>query len=407
MKLPKIKFFSLLLSLVLILFFSNDFGLVNIEKTAIITAIAIDVEEEEYLVTAQVAVPEATTATTENKKAEIIGKGKTVGSAIRNIGELSGWYPQLAFCNLIILGSSTINENVIKLLDYFTKTLRVQDSAVVVLAENKASDIISTATPLDNISSFAIQKILLKDLGFELGVATNDIRSFCIGYYSESGSSYMPIIKNVEVNEEETKSQGGQGSSSGGQSSKSSDNQGASTGKGTTVFDASTTALFLHGKKVGELTKDQTLIYNALYSNLKNSTIQIEDVKKDITSNNANYMLTIARCTPKIDIKVEENKVIADFSLNIYCKVSDQTSEYSDDAFNKNVPLAPAVKRKTEEYITSILNELIETEKQTGCDFLKIKQRLYRFHYKDYAKYKDNLFSVLTTNVFVNVSGQK
>ena len=201
----KFKFFSLLLLLVITLFFSNDFGLVNIEKTAIITAIGIDYDNGEYSVVAQIAVPEATTSTTENKKAEITGKGKTVGSAIRNIGELSGWFPQLAFCNLIILGNNTLQQNVIKILDYFTKSLRVQDSAVVVLAENKASDILYTSTPLDNVTSFAIQKILLKDLGFELGVATNDIKSFCIGYYSETGSSYMPIIKKLNANENNQK----------------------------------------------------------------------------------------------------------------------------------------------------------------------------------------------------------
>ena len=399
MRPPKLKFFALMLSFVIILFFSNDFGLVNIEKTAIITAIAIDYEQDDYLVTAQVAVPEATTATTENKKAEICGKGKTVGSAIRNIGELSGWFPQLAFCNLIILGQSTLEQNVIKILDYFTKTLRVQDSAVVVLAENKGSEILTASTPLDNLSSFAVQKILLKDLGFELGVATNDIKSFCIGYYSDFASSYMPIIKKVEFAEQK------QDDSKNKDSSKSTNT--SSESKGDTVFDASSTALFLQGKKVGELNKDQTLILNAFFSNLKNSTLEIENVKKEFYDTPANFMLKVIRCIPKITLDVQKNSVTANLSLNIYCKVSDQTSEYSDDAFNKNVPLAPAVKRSAEEYITRTINEIVETQKQTGCDVLKIKQRLYRFHYKDYARLKDNLFSVLKTNVNVQVNGQK
>lgn len=378
----KFKFFSILIFLVITLFFSNDFGLVNIEKTAIITAIGIDYENEEYSVTAQVAVPEATTSTTENKKAEITGKGKTVGSAIRNIGELSGWYPQLAFCNLIILGNNTIEQNVIKILDYFTKTLRVQDSAVVVLAEQNASDILYTSTPLDNVTSFAIQKILLKDLGFELGVATNDIKSFCIGYYSETGSSYMPIIKKINASEDKKK-----------------DNK--------SVFDCSSTALFLHGKKVGELNKDQTLTLNALFSNLKNSTIEITDVKKDYYLKSGNYMITVLRCTPNIKQRVENNKINVEFTINMYCKVSDQTSEFSDDAFNKNIPLSYAVKESAENYLRENISQLIETEKQTGCDLLRIKQRLYRFNYKYYASIKDNVFEHLETTINVNVSGQK
>ena len=73
--------------LVSILFFSNDFGLIDIEKTAIVTAVAIDVADDgEYLVTCQIAVPEATGAVSENQKAQITGKGSTVGNAIKSMG---------------------------------------------------------------------------------------------------------------------------------------------------------------------------------------------------------------------------------------------------------------------------------------------------------------------------------
>ena len=153
---PKIALF--LLFLISILFFSNDFGLIDIEKTAIITAIAIDkAEDGDYLVTCQIAVPEATGAVSENQKAQMSGKGSTVGGAIKTMGSLSGWFPQTIFCNLIIVGNDLIDQDVIGVLDYFSKTMRVQDSAQVVLAEKKAKDLLSVSTPLDNISSFAIQ----------------------------------------------------------------------------------------------------------------------------------------------------------------------------------------------------------------------------------------------------------
>ena len=40
-----------------LLYFSNNFGLIDIEKTAIITAIGLDTAENEYEVTVQIAVP--------------------------------------------------------------------------------------------------------------------------------------------------------------------------------------------------------------------------------------------------------------------------------------------------------------------------------------------------------------
>ena len=141
MRLKRAKFLLFVVALLFTLFFSNNFGLIDVEKTSVITAIAIDYEQNEFILTAQVAVPEATDTNTENQKAQLSGKGKTVGEALKDLGNISGWYPKLAFCNLIILGQDLASQNVIKLLDYFAKTLRLQDSALVALAENKAKEI--------------------------------------------------------------------------------------------------------------------------------------------------------------------------------------------------------------------------------------------------------------------------
>lgn len=46
-----------LVALMLFLFFSNDFGLVDIHKSSIVVAVGVDAEEDGYSVTAQAAVP--------------------------------------------------------------------------------------------------------------------------------------------------------------------------------------------------------------------------------------------------------------------------------------------------------------------------------------------------------------
>ena len=99
----KPKLLYIFIAAVFILFFSNDFGLIDVEKTSIITAIAIDKEDDEFLLTAQIAVPEATDANTENLKTQLSGKGSTVGAALKDLGDISGWFPKLAFCNLILV----------------------------------------------------------------------------------------------------------------------------------------------------------------------------------------------------------------------------------------------------------------------------------------------------------------
>ena len=196
-------------------FISGTLGIVNIEKMAIITAIGIDMEDDLYSITAQIAVPEEDSTSTEKKKTHLEGKGVTVGDAIKSISDISGWYPQLVFCNLIVVGKDFKDKNVLTVLDFFAKTLRVQDSAqVVITLDTTARELLSEASPMDNISSFAIQKILHKKEGFNKDVAEINIKDFCSDYYSRTSSSFMPIIKTIKQEESKTQSSSGGGGGS-------------------------------------------------------------------------------------------------------------------------------------------------------------------------------------------------
>lgn len=409
---------------VFLFFFSNDFGLIDIEKTAIITAIAIDSADEEYEVTAQIAVPEATDTNSENKKAQVSGTGGTIGAAIKDIGDKTGWFPNLQFCNLLIVGNDLTSGNVFKVLDYFSKTLRVQDSALVITTDGAAKKLLEVATPLDNISSFALQKILLKNPGFDSDVAETDIKTFCTDYYSESESSYMPVVTVSEQNATDgtgDKPSGGSGSESTGGQSGSSGGSGSGGGSGDpasgnatgnadgtggkTLFNARETALFLKGVRVGKLNAEQTLLLNALTDKFRGTTIEIKGVETG--GEKANYLLTVFRCIPKITVKATAESFTVKLSLNMYCKIVDQNTEKSDVTYAKNVPLPQAVKEKTERFLKDRIAELIEIEKETGCDFLFLKRKLLQYNYKYYPQYKDNYLSVMKTETEVTVSGQK
>ena len=404
----KAKILMIFVAITFLFFFSNDFGLIDVEKTSIITAIAIDKEQNEFLVTAQIAVPEATDANTENLKTQLVGKGSTVGGALSDLGDVSGWFPKLAFCNLIILGNSLTENNVIDALDYFAKTLRVQDSALVALAENSAKELLSISTPLDNISSFALQKIMFKTRGFDRDVASTDIKTFCSGHYSKSKSAYMPLIKILPSGDESSSSGGSSGSSGG--SSQGSGAQNGTKGGGQQdnkkLFDARTTALFKDGFKVGELDKDLTLTYNAFYSNFTGTTIPVEDVV-DSNGQKSNYLLSVMSSKPKVRVNADKTGVHIDLSLKLYCKISDHAIDGSTEALAQNTPLPTPLKEKVEKTLERWIEDLIETQKQTECDIFNILENIYRKSNKYYDKYKDNYLEHLTYSINVSVNGQK
>ncbi len=399
----KAKILMVLVVLVFLFFFSNDFGLIDVEKTSIITAIAIDKEQDEFIVTAQIAVPEATDANTENLKAQLSGKGSTVGGALKDLGDVSGWFPKLAFCNLILLGNSLTNTNVIDALDYFAKTLRVQDSALVALAENSASELLSTTTPLDNISAFALQKVMFKTQGFDRDVASTDIKSFCVGHYSKSASAYMPLIKIISAGKDAESTGSGSGGSS--QSSGGSGSSGENQDKQNKLFDARTTALFKDGYKVGELDQELTLAFNSIKNNFKGTTLPVNNVMEN--GRTSNYLLTVINSKSKLKVVADVNQITLSIDLKLYCKISDHAIDGSTEALSQNTPLPTAVKEKIQMQLKDKINELVATSQQTGCDFLNVKEKLYRHNYKQYSRYKDNYLSVLKTNINVTVDGQK
>lgn len=404
MKTLKSKIILILIFALFLFFFSNDFGLVDIDKTAIIVALAVDKGKDyNYEVTAEIAVPEATDQNSETKNAQVTGKGNTIGEALKEVSDLTGWFPQLNFCNLIMISDSLKDENIIKILNYFAITFRVQDSCLIAMSEGSAKKVLEDSSPLDDIASFAIQKILLKQPGFDKNVLDNNVKDFCVSYYNPSSSSYMPVIsKNtVEGNSSDANKSGPQS----GQSDSSSSQSGNSGGQ-KIVFSARKTALFKNGIRVGELSEDQTLILKILTSDVKSTIYPIEK-SIDGISETKHYLLTILKNKAKLDISVKDNKLNLDIKLDIFCKLSDENSDNIDQSLPKNTPLPQQVKEAFTKKLTDEIYELIEKTNTLNCDVLNIERRLYKYHQSDYPAFKDNYLSVIVPKVSVYVSGQK
>ena len=211
----------------------------------------------------------------------------------------------------------------------------------------------------------------------------------------------MPIVKAVKSSE----SSNGESSQSGGEQSSGNKSSSSQSGEDkNNLFDARRTALFLNGKKVGELSPELTQTYNALFGAFEGTSFAVDNV--DFKGQNTNYLLTAINCTPNIKLYATENDLVLKVKLSLYCKVVDHSANGSTEALSQNQPIPDVVKSKAEKYFEDNINDLILTEKQTGCDFMNIKQKLYRFNHKEYSRYKDNYLSVLRTEISVSVYGQ-
>ena len=397
MNFTRAKILMLAICFLAIFFFSNDFGLIDVEKASIVTAVAIDKADDGYEVSLQIAVPETNSSNT-NAKVVVSGRGKTVAEAIGDVTSTTGWYQKLAFCNMIVVGEELLDTNVMNFLDYFSKSLKIQGSALLAGVEGKAKDLLTTATPLDKISSFSLQKIILQKTGMESDVLSVDIKTFSIGYYSRTSSSYMPFVKTIkQTTEEKSKTAS---SNTGGKTAEQSGSQ----EEDKVTFSATETVLFKNGKRVGLLTEEETLASIYVNESKKDTAIIVNDVMID--GQKVNFMLNVLKNKPKVTVETDGKNVTLKIRQDVYVKIADETSSDKDLSNTPAILVPKEVEVKAEENLEKNILSLIEKCNETKIDILKIDEKLYRHHHKQYNDLKD-FWSNLLTDVKVTVHGQR
>lgn len=140
-KVAKIAFILLTVAM-LFLLFSNDFGLVDIHKASIVVAVGVDVTESGYEVTAQAAVPTPAQGEGSAAYTQVTGEGVTVAEAVDDINAKTGFYPKLAFCNLVILGENCKDSRLFTVLDYFYRNDYVPLTALVAMCRGSAKELL-------------------------------------------------------------------------------------------------------------------------------------------------------------------------------------------------------------------------------------------------------------------------
>ncbi len=377
MKSYAIKIMLAFIFVFLSLFLTNDLGVIKIEKTAIITAIAIDQKEDKLSVSAQISLPKATDSAADEDSL-ISGEGKTIGLAIDDIAVKTGWYPKLAFCNLIILNKSIADEYLFEIVNYVLYSKKIYDSILIAYSDGEAKEILKATGSLDNVSSFSIQKILLKNADDANAVYYSRVKDIAISLTSESKQSLIPLIK-LSQQEPRPPATGG------------------SEQKPSFVFDASTTMLLDKGKIVGNLNTEQTLFYNLIVKGVKEIYFEVP-YDTDKTA-----LLKIVDSKSKTKVKPNGNKIDLDISLSLNVYLIDVKSGGIFQTENSNI-VPEYIIDKAEEKIKREIQTLVQKSVESGCDFFEVKESLFRYHPKYYKKHKEQItLQQLNEKIKINV----
>lgn len=412
-----------------VFYFFNNFALIDIEKTAIIVALGIDKEESGIKITAQIGVPHATEKALDNTDTLISAKGKNVMDAIENLSARSGWFPKLSFCNFIVFGKQLARDNVTEICNHLLSSEHFQNSALLAVCDDTAEKFLSTPTPLDSISSFAVQKVLIENGITSSRILDTDVKKFSESTHGRSQCGYMPFITiikddakgeedssaattsyntnkkttdnglidrlfnkhnfNLDDKEDGNKKDGGSGKSESGGEDKNP----------SAIFDAGKTAIFKDGKIVDTLSEKETIAYNLLY-------VPADSILLPVTSGGKNATLEIFYNAKKVSVEYKKRPTLK-LKLRLTVRIADgNTFNDKDNALGRRATVP-------EEFLNALTKDLSDTLENlskrmigSDVDLFNIRNLTYKYHNKDYEDFKKIPLSSFDVNVSVTAKSR-
>ncbi len=390
MKRPRLKrSLSIIYLLVFIaltfLFFTNDFGILDLRKTSVVIGVGLDIEQDDVVLTVQLAVPQPA-ENGENTKFNVVsGKGNSVAAALNEVNVKTGFYPKLVFCKLIILGESCFSQDITTLLDYFYRNEYTGLTLSVAACEGLASELIAQQFPCGNSATDVIDKLLSSEAQASGNVAAATVKDIGEKLFSQSAAAYMPYLENGVLDENGGDSEGGgQGGSGGGQQS------GGGSGGGSQQCEESElvcnkSAVFSNGYFKGILPVGQTFALNLVFREVRHAFVESGE------GENAN-VLGLRNCKGSIDLSVQNGAPSVKFKFKATAKIQDGGAGFSpEDA--KEVAVDKEILKRGEKSIIKLFEELFESERAYDCDFLGLRTMLYKKFYDKYEQLSPDLLN--------------
>ena len=356
--------------LLLIFLLTGCYDKHELNDIAIISATEIDKIEDNYIITAEIINPESPDKTTNIASPFIIyeGIGKTLDEAYRQINSKSSRYLYADHIQIMIINENIAKEDIKEILDFYLRKPTVRTEFKVLIGKNK--NILSVTTPINKISSSSILNSLISDnkyLGISNLVTFNDMTDMILNPNKEL---ILPSIKLDNENETTDKLEN------------------IEKAKPNSKYILDNLAIFKDNKLLGYLTKEESITYNIIKNNTKNTIITYPC--------NNNYM-SIEILSSNSNIIPKNNKI------NININLTGTINETNCPIISNN-KLEKNISNYLNKELTNNINNIRNTYNSDVFGFL---DEIYKHNYKLYKKinntwYKDkykNIKIIINTKI--------
>ncbi len=364
----KIKKLLLILIILTTLFFMSGCSYQELNDLAIASAIGIDYENNEFIVTSQILNFQKNEESSEENVILYEGKGETIGEAIRNTYLQYPNKLHMGHLELIVLNKNAANEKLTEIIDYFIRSPEARSNCYFMIStEGSAKDILTPSEESeDTFTANKIVKIVEDTKKYQGTTTLMTLDQVSMAFLSKG---IYPVITSLKYEKDEEKY--------------------------SNVISTGLVVLKENNKITDELTKEEATAYNIINKNFTDVMLSFE-----YQDNNLNVI--IFNPSSKIDVRIKENKLKVSINLTLEGHIS---------VINKKINLQKKenikdIEHKTEEEVKKYIDHLINFNKENNIDTLNIKNKIYKNYYKKYKEYENkNIYEIaeINTNITVNL----
>ncbi|MEC1180309.1 Ger(x)C family spore germination protein [Metasolibacillus meyeri] len=361
------KITSVLLLTLLCMLLSGCWSKKELNEIAIVVALGIDQKGDEFEVTVQIVNPgEISSKQPTSGRSPVStysATGSTVFEAIRKVTLLAPRKSYFSHLQIVVLGSELTESGIKPVLDLLTRDHEFRNDFTIIAAnETTAKNIISVLTPVEKIPANKIAyslKISEKAWGSTVTVTMSDIITLLHGEENSLVLSTLELIGNKQA----------------GMSRENVDQIVAPA-----ALKYSGLAVIKQGKKVGQLTDEESTGYNFLTDNITSSIMQITcpnggNLATEITHTKTTVKGKIDKDIPKIHVSVDVQQNVGE----VHC-VIDLTTEQAIMHINEETSVV--IKQKMEKTLYAL-------QKKYQADAVHFNKILHQQEARKWKNIKD------------------
>ncbi len=345
----------------------------ELNDIAILTATEINKINNNFIINAQVVNPQAPDKSSNIEAPFIIytGTGKTIQEAYRQIKLSSSRYIYPEHLQIVIINENIAKEDITQILDFYLRDPSIRTEFNVLIGKDE--NIISTTTPIDQISSSSILKTLETNNRFQGVTNLTTLNELTIMSLNPNTEIILPSIKIDNINDE------------------SDTTQNTDSTKVNSMYKLSGLAIFKNNKLLDYLTDNESFSYNIIKNHINSSIITYECEKDkylsaEIISSKSKITTKNQKINIDINIKATINESACNLNLN----------------HNNNLKL---LENNLSTYLKNNISKDVNTiRNKYNSDVFGFLDEIYKHDYKTYLKVKDNWYNETYKTIPININ---